>query len=182
MGGAIVASPSSSIITAISSIYPGRASMTPILDVFITLLSMGISGYRRLLHERIQLRELLVSQLATFCEANQGRLLSSPRNTISLAITISSIENSPNQCSYLGSMLFRRNISGCRIVPINDKVTTIAGYEFMNWGSHYSNFPASYLTVASAIGLSEKEIDIFMTRLDAAKRKFDKVTLTTTLS
>jgi O-phospho-L-seryl-tRNASec:L-selenocysteinyl-tRNA synthase len=30
----------------------GRASISPILDLFITLLSLGASGYKKLLQER----------------------------------------------------------------------------------------------------------------------------------
>ena len=53
VGGAIVAtSQDSKFIDEISRSYPGRASIAPILDLFITLLSMGIKGYKSLLKER----------------------------------------------------------------------------------------------------------------------------------
>ena len=32
--------------------YPGRASMTPLLDVLITLLQWGVSGWRNVLEQR----------------------------------------------------------------------------------------------------------------------------------
>jgi O-phospho-L-seryl-tRNASec:L-selenocysteinyl-tRNA synthase len=35
--------------------YPGRASMSPTLDLFITMLSMGSDGYKAMLKERKQL-------------------------------------------------------------------------------------------------------------------------------
>eukprot|EP00759_Apiculatamorpha_spiralis_P014990 PhF_6_TR21690/c0_g1_i2/m.30972/K03341/SEPSECS; O-phospho-L-seryl-tRNASec:L-selenocysteinyl-tRNA synthase len=49
VGGAVVTSPSKELIDAIAEIYPGRASASPIVDVFITLLSLGKEGYRDLL-------------------------------------------------------------------------------------------------------------------------------------
>lgn len=52
VGGAIVAGPSSALVDKVSSLYPGRASMGPVLDLFITLLSLGVSGWTGLLQER----------------------------------------------------------------------------------------------------------------------------------
>lgn len=49
VGGSIIFSPTKEIIQNISSLYPGRASGGPILDLFITLLSMGKQGYLDLL-------------------------------------------------------------------------------------------------------------------------------------
>lgn len=40
VGGAVVASPDPAIVRAVSQAYPGRASSSPILDVFMTLLRM----------------------------------------------------------------------------------------------------------------------------------------------
>ena len=52
VGGAIVWSPTKKFIDNLSLTYPGRANMNPILDLFITLLSMGEIGYRNLLENR----------------------------------------------------------------------------------------------------------------------------------
>ena len=48
VGGAIVAGPNKKFIDAIAQNYPGRASMSPILDVFITMLSMGSNTWKGL--------------------------------------------------------------------------------------------------------------------------------------
>ena len=53
VGGSIIASSNKEFIRKISAIYPGRASASPIIDLFVTLLSMGTSGYSRLLSSRI---------------------------------------------------------------------------------------------------------------------------------
>ena len=52
VGGAIVAGPQSSIVDAVSQLYPGRASVSAALDLFVTLLEMGSQGYRSLLAKR----------------------------------------------------------------------------------------------------------------------------------
>ena len=52
VGGAIVSGPNKKFITAIGENYPGRASMSPILDLFMTLLSMGKNGWKSKLKER----------------------------------------------------------------------------------------------------------------------------------
>jgi O-phospho-L-seryl-tRNASec:L-selenocysteinyl-tRNA synthase len=43
VGGAIICSSNSGLLNDIASLYPGRASAAPIIDLFITLLSMGES-------------------------------------------------------------------------------------------------------------------------------------------
>ena len=55
VGGAIVAGPNKKFIDAIAQNYPGRASMSPILDVFITMLSMGSNTWKKLLKTRKEL-------------------------------------------------------------------------------------------------------------------------------
>lgn len=52
VGGAIIAGPNESFIDAIAKNYPGRASGSPVLDLFVTLLSLGRNGYEKLLLER----------------------------------------------------------------------------------------------------------------------------------
>ena len=46
VGGAIVAAPRSStyLVEAVNKVYPGRASASPSLDLFMTLLHWGASG------------------------------------------------------------------------------------------------------------------------------------------
>ena len=53
VGGAIVASTQNEqLIDDVSKCYPGRASASPIIDLFITLLSMGANTYKSLLNQR----------------------------------------------------------------------------------------------------------------------------------
>lgn len=215
VGGAIVMSAAPSFLTDLSSIYPGRASMAPILDLFITLLSMGEDGYKMLLERRARMFDILKGQLGAFAASHGETIVSSPRNTISIAVSMNMIHglekskfpvggataaaetavaalatdvessavekaNGPppqplatdkNLCTFFGSMLFQRCVSGCRVVSLSIKTTKINSYEFAGWGSHISRYPCSYFTAACAIGLSESEIDVFMERLRKVYQK-----------
>lgn len=302
VGGAIVTSPDPNFIVCLSKQYPGRANMSPVLDLFITLLSMGEDGLLGLWKERQRLFVLMKEKLITFCASHGERLLVSPNNSISIGITLETLSSSvqSNRCSeeeventachglgegvadsccadgiqdknnfveamrsgiedgigiesgrqsalkhseseacsvsddssssssglhphtvqfiselpslsgrilepysdpdpdanqsikrsvevpspvvsaptesvsFLGSMLFQRNVSGCRIVEQSDSVTDINGVQFISWGSHFSNYPVSYLTAACSVGLSEREIILFIDRLQKTWTKYEK--------
>jgi O-phospho-L-seryl-tRNASec:L-selenocysteinyl-tRNA synthase len=59
------------------------------------------------------------------------------------------------------------------VVPLG-KSTPIGGCDFVNWGAHHGAYPVPYFTAACSIGLTASEIDLFMERLDAVWKKFDK--------
>ncbi len=90
------------LIDTISSEYPGRAGISPILDLLITLLSMGVSGYQKLLSERQRLFDLFKTKLAAAAATAGGeRLLHTPNNHISLALSLSQLMTPPLQQSAL---------------------------------------------------------------------------------
>ncbi|KAI1238221.1 hypothetical protein IHE44_0012939 [Lamprotornis superbus] len=84
VGGAIIAGFNESFIQEISKMYPGRASASPSLDVLITLLSLGTSGYKKLLKERKEMFSYLSSELKKLADNHNERLLDTPHNPISL--------------------------------------------------------------------------------------------------
>lgn len=166
VGGAIVSSPHPELIDHVAKFYPGRASSAPILDLFITLLSMGKDGLERLHQDRLRCLPILIDGLNHLMKSVQERVLISPRNTISIGISLTNLHESP---SYLGSMLFKRSISGCRVVSSTldgGKPSTIGGYEFLCWGAHHDQYPTSYLTAACAVGIQEPEIHQFLHKLE----------------
>ncbi|KAG3276817.1 Sep (O-phosphoserine) tRNA:Sec (selenocysteine) tRNA synthase [Ictidomys tridecemlineatus] len=115
VGGAIIAGFNDTFIQEISKMYPGRASASPSLDVLITLLSLGSNGYKRLLKERKEMFSYLSSQLKKLSEAYSERLLQTPHNPISLAVTLKTLdEHQDRAVTQLGSMLFTRQVSGAR--------------------------------------------------------------------
>lgn len=46
IGGALIYSQNAELIKNISNLYPGRANASPIVDLLITLLSMGKNGLK----------------------------------------------------------------------------------------------------------------------------------------
>jgi O-phospho-L-seryl-tRNASec:L-selenocysteinyl-tRNA synthase len=88
VGGAIVTSPKKAVIDVIAKIFAGRASSSAILDLFITLLSMGLNGYKQLLDTRNNLLSQFTLKFQEIAAKYGARLLSCPNNTISFAITL----------------------------------------------------------------------------------------------
>ena len=171
VGGAIVASGNKKFIAMIGNNYPGRASMSPLLDVFITLLSMGREGWLQKLRDRSANVPLLVVALEEVAAKHGERVLSTKKgNNISFAVTCNTIEN-PTE---LGSWLFKRNVSGSRVVAPG-ATKKIEETEFVDWGSSTLGYPSSYITFASSMGLRSEEIQVLCVKLDAAFTHFAKM-------
>jgi len=171
VGGAVVSSPNEKLVEDVSKIYPGRASVAPILDLFITFLAMGESGWKQLLKERKELYQYTKTELTKLASKHNEKVLQTPNNKISLALSLSSFND--GDPTFLGSMLFSRGCSGSRIVS-SQTTSTIGNIKFIGYGSHSDNYPVTYMTVAASIGGSKREIDVFLNRLDKAMTKLKK--------
>jgi O-phospho-L-seryl-tRNASec:L-selenocysteinyl-tRNA synthase len=169
VGGSIVLTYDSQLFDKLSHAYPGRASITPTTDIFITLLSMGKNGLLDLIQKRKILFQIFYDKLTQWAKDNNESILSLKQfSPISIAI---SLKHLPNEyLTELGSMLFTRRISGARVIKLGTK-QTIDTYEFINYGAHSSNIQYSYLTVAAAIGIEENNIEIFMKKFDSVYQK-----------
>lgn len=175
VGGAVVLSPNDLIIKSVGKVYAGRASSAPVMDLFITLLSMGLNGYKDLLTERKRLIPKFEQKFRDIAKKHGGRLLHCPRNTISFGITLDSLgldssdeqekKTANSDITYFGSMLFTRCVSGTRVVPPG-QIKEIAGHKFVGFGSSTEGYSHAYLTAACALGVSEAEINVFSIRLD----------------
>lgn len=185
VGGAIIVSPSAEQVEKIGKVYAGRASSSPIVDLFITLLSMGLNGYKRLLKERNAMLEAFPQKLQAVAEKHGERLLVCPKNTISFGITLDGLARPQNEneteeeyiqsiskdVSSFGAMLFSRCVSGTRVVP-RAQLKVMGGQEFVGFGSSTRDYPHAYMTAACAIGVSKPEIDEFYIRLDKTMKEF----------
>lgn len=187
VGGAVVVSPNESVIHAVGKVYAGRASSSPVVDLFITLLSMGLKGYKQLLRERQDMLEHFTTRLSEVASRYDEKLLECPSNTISFAITL---DNMVRPCdaneeekdylsavgkeiSYFGSMLFSRCVSGTRAIP-RAQLNIMSGQAFVGFGSSTDNYPHAYMTAACAIGVTRPEVDEFFSRLDKSMKEFKK--------
>merc|ERR1719193_315827 len=90
VGGAIIAGFDTNLIAKIAKTYPGRASASPLIDLVITLLSMGKDTYSRLLKERKENYAYLKSCLEKCAIRHGETLLDVPGNPISMAVSLSS--------------------------------------------------------------------------------------------
>lgn len=164
VGGAIIASFNEEIVEMISKSYPGRASASQSVDLLITLLSMGVDGYKNLLKERKECFSYLKDELNKMAIKYDEKVLNTPNNPISIGFTLTKF-GSDKDVTQIGSMIFTRFMSGARVV-IPSKEKEISGLMFKNFGSHSNNYPSAYLTVASAIGVTKNDIDIFIKKID----------------
>jgi O-phospho-L-seryl-tRNASec:L-selenocysteinyl-tRNA synthase len=168
VGGALAYSGDASVIERVSKAYPGRASGSPCLDLFITLLSMGERRFRALLAERealfVYARAKIAETMAPFGE----RVLDTPRNRISIGVSLSSVP--ATQVAHFGAQLFARNVSGARAI---DCVETkrIDGVEFRGWGSSCDSYKCAYFTVAVAIGSQQSDIDTLCAKVSKLMRE-----------
>lgn len=150
--------------------------MSPILDLFITLLSMGSVTWKEILRQRKESFSYLREELSDLAHRHETRLLDVKRNDISLAMSLDPFDSlDSKKISFLGSMLFSRFVSGTRVVPKGTKSTPVSGMPTMEgWMSHSHDFPVAYMTAAGAVGLTKDEVDEFISRLDKVLVDFKK--------
>ncbi|XP_067003463.1 O-phosphoseryl-tRNA(Sec) selenium transferase [Anabrus simplex] len=171
VGGAVIAGFDKGLVERISRMYPGRASSSPAMDVFITLLSLGVNGYKNLITQRKEMYTYLKEELSKIAFKHGERILETKNNPISMGMTLTSLSGSDKKSvTLLGSMLFMRCVSGTRVVSGAD-IKEVTGYKFEGWGAHNSNYPVPYLTAAAALGMRKTDVDLFVHRLDKAMMK-----------
>ncbi|KAM6909331.1 O-phosphoseryl-tRNA(Sec) selenium transferase isoform 2-T2 [Xenentodon cancila] len=174
VGGAIIAGFDESFIEEISKMYPGRASASPSLDVLITLLTLGASGYKKYLSERKEMYSSLAQELKTLASVHGERLLHTPHNPISLAMSLDGLQAASDKAvTQLGSMLFTRQVSGARVIPLG-KEQIISGHTFRGFMSHSESYPCPYLNAASAMGITQGDVTLCIKRLDKCLKTLKK--------
>ncbi|XP_041471539.1 O-phosphoseryl-tRNA(Sec) selenium transferase-like isoform X2 [Lytechinus variegatus] len=172
VGGSIIAGFNREFIDKVGQTYPGRASASPSTDLFITLLSLGSKGYKNLLKERKELFTFLHEELAKVAVKYGERLLHTPHNPISMAMTVNKHDVDDGKAlTELGSMLFTRCVSGARVVP-QGVSKEINGHLFQGFGSHSNAYPSAYMTAAAAIGMTREDVNLFIKRLDKTLSKW----------
>lgn len=163
VGGAVVFGPDKAIIERIAGRYAGRASISHIIDLFITLIGLGRKGIRELKEKRIACFEYYKKQLK---KVEGVQLMQTDKNDISLALKLPVTSNSS-----LGSQLFYRNISGARVVEVKKSFSVLEGIQFIDFGAHCSKWAGEfcYLNVAAAVGCTVDDMDVFIKKLSKLK-------------
>ncbi|XP_049591774.1 O-phosphoseryl-tRNA(Sec) selenium transferase [Syngnathus scovelli] len=174
VGGAVIAGFDEAFVQEISKTYPGRASASPSLDLLITLLTLGSSGYKKLLADRKEIYAFLAEELKKLASAHGERLLHTPHNPISLAMSLDGLRAGCDQApTQLGAMLFTRQVSGARVVPLG-KEQNIGGHTFRGFMSHSESYPCPYLNAAAAVGITRDDVALCIKRLDKCLKTLRK--------
>ena len=89
--------------------------MSPILDLFMTLLAMGETGYKHLRDERRLLASSsFLHQIQEVARKHGQKVMHTPKNTISFAVSL--LVGRPQYAAAVatefGAMLFIRGVSG----------------------------------------------------------------------
>ena len=178
VGGSFAYSSKVEMIDKIKKNYPGRASISPLLDLFISFLEMGKNKYKKLIIDRKEKYKLLIKKMEEVANKYEEKIVSLNNNKISILFTLGKImEKSGNKDpKEIGSMCFNRQISGVRVINSSKGQTkNIAGYDFINYGSSCDNYKyLPYLTFSCAIGIIDEEIDGFVSKIDKIFETFIK--------
>jgi O-phospho-L-seryl-tRNASec:L-selenocysteinyl-tRNA synthase len=137
---------------------------------------MGKKGLLKLLKER-KMNFVYAKELITEIGRKYGQaVLNTPHNPISLAVALTQFKNhqSPseqqlkvqdpkginnklNHFTYFGSYLYKRRVSGIRVIATNHK--EVCGIQFTNYGSHTSNYKhLPYFSFAIPVGVDKQQV------------------------
>ena len=178
VGGSLVYSSNSEMVEKLKKNYPGRASISPLLDLFISFLEMGKNKYKKLISDRKEKYKILIKKIGEIADKYGEKVVALNNNKISILFTLGKIvEKSGNKdAKEIGSMCFNRQISGVRVITSSKGQTkNIAGYDFLNYGSSCDNYKyLPYLTFSCAIGIIDEEIDGFVNKIDKIFESFIK--------
>lgn len=171
IGGGIVASKNPKFIDLCSSMYAGRANMSPILDLFITLLQTSQKRWVDSLKARknLMLKKLL-PQIRKVAEKYGERLLKTDKvNQVSFAVTLDGFKDPVD----VGGKLYYKQVTGPRVVVKTTK-KTIMDKSFVGYGTHCDDYPHHYVVMSCAIGTTEEIVNEFVKKFDKTLKEVKK--------
>ncbi len=149
IGGGIVYSKDKKFLKEISYSYPGRACATPIVNILVSLLSMGMNKYIELMKQQRESRELLHEKLSSLAKKTNNKVLNIS-NPISLCVSVNS---DPVE---IAGKLYNLRITGPRGVRTSDK-----------FGNCYlGKYPYDYIVMNAAIGVKNDDIITAVKKLE----------------
>jgi O-phospho-L-seryl-tRNASec:L-selenocysteinyl-tRNA synthase len=157
VGGAIISSPDLNLLEKIAEKYAGRANAAPIVQFVASVLTLGYKKYLKLQEAQQKNRNLLEKELNIIAEKYGERVLE-VENPISCAITI----NTRNAREF-GGVLYELRVTDSRAMEKNSK-----------FGPSINNYPDSYSSMSSAIGVREEDILKAFERIDKAFQQTGK--------
>jgi O-phospho-L-seryl-tRNASec:L-selenocysteinyl-tRNA synthase len=161
IGGAVIASPKEDIITKISQAYAGRASATPVVNFLISMLSLGINGYQKLIDLQKVNHKILKEKLKETASKINERVLDI-FNPVAVALSLENLKK--EQLYALGGALYNLRVTGPRVFN---------PYE-SDFGTCCKNYPIPYIVMNAAIGAKEEDIYSAVNRFEKAYNQVKK--------
>jgi O-phospho-L-seryl-tRNASec:L-selenocysteinyl-tRNA synthase len=155
VGGAIIASPIEDTITKISKAYAGRASAAPVVNFLISMLSLGIQGYQKLLEEQRQNRALLEEKFQKVAEKHDEKILN-VFNPVAVAMSLNNLKK--EHLFALGGALYNLRVTGPRVYNPEESV----------FGTCCADYKTPYIVLNAAIGAKSKDIISAVERFEKA--------------
>nr|MDO8114480.1 O-phosphoseryl-tRNA(Sec) selenium transferase [Candidatus Sigynarchaeota archaeon] len=147
VGGAVICSPSIEKMEVLSQTYAGRASAQPLVQFLAAVLSLGLSGYRKLMEEQKANRQYLQEKVGEFASKIGQRLLEI-ENPIATAMTLNGLTRD------VGGMLYNLRVTGPRVVFPGE------------YGSCIDRYPVPYMTLNAGIGARRADFEMLIERLN----------------
>ncbi len=158
VGGSLIASPTKENIIKISQTYAGRASATPVVNFLISMLSLGINGYQKLIEEQQQNRKLLEEKLSIVAKNLNERILEI-YNPVAVALSLENLKE--EHLFAIGGALYNLRVTGPRVY--NPKESA--------FGTCCENYPTPYIVMNAAIGSKKEDIVSAVERFEKAYKQ-----------
>jgi len=108
VGGAVITSPNPDLINAISKCYAGRASASPVVQLLVSLLSMGKQGYLSRIEIQQQNRKILEETLTNVAKEFNEHIIDC-NNPVSCAMSLKNVKLEKIQD--LGGILYNLSVT-----------------------------------------------------------------------
>ncbi|MBP2143453.1 O-phospho-L-seryl-tRNASec:L-selenocysteinyl-tRNA synthase [Methanococcus voltae] len=141
IGGGIIYSKDKNFLKEVSLTYPGRASATPIVNTFVSLLSMGMDKYTYLMKEQVKNKNLLDELLIDLANKTGNKKL----NVDSPIASCISTQKDPIDVS---AKLYNLRVTGPRGIRTTD-----------HFGNCYmQDYKYNYVVMNASIGVKETDV------------------------
>ena len=158
VGGAVIASPHEEVITKISQAYAGRASAAPVVNFLISMLSLGINGYQKLIEQQQFNRNLLEEKLRETARKINERVLEI-FNPVAVALSLDNLKK--EQLNALGGALYNLRVTGPRVYNSGQSI----------FGTCCKSYPTPYIVMNAAIGAKQEDISSAVERFEKAYKQ-----------
>ncbi len=155
VGGAVITSPNPDLIEAISKCYAGRASASPVVQLLVSLLSMGKQGYLSRIEIQKKNRKFLEDSLTGIANEFNEQIIEC-NNPVSCAMSLKNVNKEKIQD--LGGILYNLRVTGPRFINIHKDP----------FGSCTTEMKWPYVVMNAAIGVKKEHIIEAVDRLKRA--------------